>query len=214
MNISVECYEELYLKNKNVEEVNAEVENIRRYIERIKYEMEAPAFSYEDRFYPSLILDISMCKKYLSSALSALSKLKQGEDVLTEEEKSGLIFDGECENISRICLTLGMDFEKKYELIIDELSAAVMVWQKDSEPVIHVIDRKEAVNDIYDLHMGEWHELYTPEQYDCMLDDPIKWNLCIDYGNGAASRNFEGIGIFPYNFKSVCKLLGAEFDIK
>ncbi len=212
MNISVECYEELYLNGKDTESIASEVENIRRHIARVKYEMEAPAFSYENRFYPSLLADIEICRKYLSSAIQALNKLKAGVDFLSEEEKASLIFDGECRRIAKLSLTLGRYFEKKYELIFGEASATVMRLKLEEEPEFFDIDLEEAISQIYELHMGEWQEFYRPEDYSCTLNEPCKWHLKIEYKDGIAPRVFEGIGIFPYNFASLCKLLGAETE--
>ncbi len=213
MNISVECYEELYLKDKDAEAIIGEVENIRRHIERIKYEMEAPAYAYENRSFPSRALDVAMYRKYLERALEYLSSVRGEISLLSEEEKASRLFDRECENISCVSLTIGRYLEQKYELVLRESVCTVMRLRLDGEPEYSELDLEDTVSKLYDLHMGEWHESYTPEQYSCTLDEPSKWHLRIDYKNGAVSRTFEGLGIFPYNFDALLKILGADSDL-
>ena len=61
-----------------------------------------------------------------------------------------------------------------------------------------------------ELHFGEWRDVYSPEQYGCTLSDPEKWQLRIEYKNGSEPYFSDGVGIYPYNFEELCRILEVD----
>lgn len=210
MYISVETYEEMYLKGKDAETVGREVEKLRNEIARIKRKMESPSYVYAERSYPSDDRVIEICRGYFERAASALAELLGVESVLNEEEKSAKFVDAMSEDISSLTLTVGRYLENKYEIYFTPSSAKITALHLGEEPTVTEAERDLLMDGIAALHLGEWRQLYLPEDYGCTLNEPTKWQLRVEYYGGAAPRFYDGLGIFPYNFSSLCKLLGAE----
>ena len=209
MYISVESYEEMYLENKEVSLIELEVEKLRSEISRLKTKMESPAYRYAS--LPGDGGDIEIYRTYFEKAAEVLSNKLGGVNVLTEEERVALIVDSMIEDIECLTLTLGRHFENKYELRFEGESAEITEIHLGEAPAVREENKSAVLESLRALHIGEWKATYLPEQYGCTLNEPTKWQLRIDYRGGAAPRFYDGLGIFPYNFSSLCKLLGAEF---
>ncbi len=210
MYISVDAYEEMYLKGKDAQEVEAEIKKIRNEISKIKRKMEMPSYVYASKSFPTDEQVIEICRGYLEKGRDVLKSLLGTDDVLTEEEKVAWYVDSMTEKITCVTLTVGRYLEYKFELDFTESGALIKKIQLDADTVVEEHDRKSLISGIYALHLGEWKQSYLPEDYSCTLSEPTKWQLRIDYSGGAAPRFYDGFGIFPYNFSALCKLLGAN----
>lgn len=210
MYISVENYEEIYLKGKDSETVLEEIEKIRREIAKAKTKLESPANVYDT--YPRDESVIDICRKYLASAMKYYSDLTGKACELSEEEKASAIFNSTVSDVSCITLTVGRYLQDKYELTFGSDSAEICEIHLEKEPTVRAVDRKHAMDTVLALNMGEWKESYTPDQYGCTLNEPTKWQIRIDYSGKESPRFFDGFGVFPYNFEVLLKLLGADID--
>ena len=210
MYISVESYEEMYLNNKDVAAIEREVEKIRSEISRLKMKMESPAYCYSQGGAPLDVEVVEIYRAYFEKAAEVLSDKLGGVCVLTEEEKAANIVDSMVDDISCLTLTVGQYLENKYELALGSDVAAVTEIHLGEAPTVRYVDSAAMLRAIRGMHFGEWKQNYLPEQYGCTLNEPIKWQVRIDYSGGAAPRFYDGLGIFPYNFSTLCKLLGAE----
>ena len=208
MYISVESYEEMYLKNKEVGVIEREVEKLRSEISRLKIKMESPAYRYAS--LPTDGGDVEIYRTYFEKATEVLSERLGGVSVLTEEEKVALLVDSMLEDMECLTLTLGRHFENKYELRFNGESAEITEIHLGEAPCVREGNKRELLSSLEAMHIGEWKASYLPEQYGCTLNEPMKWQVRIDYRGGAAPRFYDGLGIFPYNFSALCKLLGAE----
>ena len=210
MYISVENYKEMYLNGKDAAAVAEEIQKIRRQIARAKEKLESPANVYDSYANESETSVIDIYKGYLNAALGHLSALTGLPCELTEEEKASLIFDSTVDDISCITLTAGRYLQDKYELTFNGDVAEICELHLGDDSVCRGIDLSHARKTVKALHIGEWKETYTPEQYGCTLNEPTKWQLRIDYRSGSAPRFYDGFGIFPYNFDVLARLLGAD----
>lgn len=210
MYISVENYREMYLKGKDSKVVLDEIEKIRHEIAKIKNKLESPVNSYNSYTHSSEIASIDVFRGYLSAALGYLSEINEEACDFTEEEKASMIFDSTVDGISCITLTVGEYLQDKYELIFGGEEAEILEVHLGGESVSRKINTETAREKIHSLHIGEWHENYSPEKYGCTLNEAVKWQLRIDYKTGAAPRFFDGYGVFPYNFSILARLLGAD----
>ena len=210
MYISVENYEEMYLKNKGADAVEREVEKMRSEICKLKRKMEAPSYSHASKSFPSDDQIIEIYRSYLDKAEEVLSELRGGVCVLTEEERVAGLVDSMTESIECVTLTVGRYLEDKYELSLSGSSAKITEIHLGEDHEAREVDKDEALAALRAIRIGEWRANYLPEQYGCTLNEPVKWQVRIDYSGGAAPAFYDGLGIFPYNFSALCKLLGAE----
>lgn len=210
MYISVESYEEMYLNNKDVAEIEREVEKIRGEIARLKMKIESPAYLYATKSFPTDDKVIEIYRAYFNKATEVLSAKLGVACVLTEEEKVARLVDSMTDEIECLTLTIGRYLENKYELSFDSDSAKITELHLGEAAKIRVGNRDELLSALRELHIGEWKANYLPEQYGCTLNEPTKWQVRLDYRGGAAPRFYDGLGIFPYNFTALCKILGAE----
>lgn len=210
MYISVDTYEEMYLKGKDAPEIETEVKKIRNEIAKIKRKMEMPSYAYASRTFPTDEQVIEICRGYLERAKDVLKRLLGLDDVSSEEEKAARYIDSMIEKISCLTLTVGRYLEYKFELEFTETKAFIRKIQLGEDTVVAEKDKNALISAIHDLHIGEWKQSYLPEDYGCTLSEPTKWQLRIDYLGGAAPRFYDGLGIFPYNFSALCKLLEAN----
>ena len=210
MYISVDNYRQMYLDGKDKEIILEEIVKIRHEIAKAKNKLESPANEYDNRSYPLERGVVDVCRDYFEAATSYLSEITGEAAELTEEEKASLIFDSMVDDISCVTLTVGRYLQDKYELTFNGDDAELTELHLGSETLVKKIDSAAAKEIIRSLHIGEWKDNYTPEQYGCTLNEPTKWELRIDYTGGAAPRFYDGIGVFPYNFKSLLRLMNAD----
>lgn len=210
MYISVEKYEEMYLLGKSPAQLSDEINKIRREIARAKNKLESPANVYDNYAYPGETSAIDVYRAYLDTAMNYYAESEGVPCDLTEEEKASLIFDSSVSDISCITLTVGRYLQDKYELTFSEGGAEIQEIHLGEAPISKSVDAEKTRRLVFALHIGEWKENYTPEQYGCTINEPTKWQLRIDYSTKSAPRFYDGVGVFPYNFEALAKLLGAD----
>ncbi len=210
MYISVENYREMYLNGKDAKTVLGEIEKIRREMAKIKAKLESPANAYDSYTYASDCALIDVLSDYLTAARESLAEISESGLDYTEEEKASLIFDSLVDSIERLTLTVGKYFEDKYELIFDGERATLVKTLSGKDAAALDVDCAAAKEKIRALRMGEWKESYSPDQYGCAINEPTKWQIRLDYSGKTAPRFYDGVGVFPYNFNVLSRLLGAE----
>ena len=209
MYISVKSYEEKYLAGKDVSALNDEINKLRREIARSKSKLESPV-TVRNISMARDIGAIDVYRSYLMSALQYLADVTGDAPAFTEEEKASAAFDSTVDSISCVTLTYGRYLQNKYELAFEGGGASIVESKLECDPTVRSVDPAVAYETIRSLRLGEWRDNYNPEQYGCTLNDPTLWQIRIDYGNGASPRFFDGVGVFPYNFSVLCRLMGAD----
>ena len=210
MYISTENYEQMYLKDKDEKTIALEVEKLRREIDRVKTKLESPAYVRDSLAYPPESAVIDVYREYFELAADRLASLKGVTSVLTEEEKTSKIVNSMVEDISCLTLTVGRYLQDKYELKIEHNEAEIFKTRLGEGTTRKAVDKASALKVITSLYMGEWKEIYTPEQYGCTLNEPTRWEVRIDYVGKKSPRFYDGIGVFPYNFNILTDFLGAD----
>lgn len=210
MYISVDTYEELYLKGKDRETLECEVEKLRNEISRIKRKMEMPYYIRSNTAFPTDEQVIEICRGYFEKATLYLKDALDNADILTEEERAAAYVDSMTKNISCVTLTVGRYLQEKYELDLTDKCAKLTRVRLGGDSLTEEKEKEPIYDALYSLRLGEWRQSYLPEDYGCTLSEPVRWQLRIDYFGKAAPRFYDGLGIFPYNFNALCKLLGAD----
>jgi len=210
MFISADCYRELYLDDKDEAAVCSEVEKIRTEIRKLKDKMETPSYRAEIHPYPSEADTVVAYREYLFSALERLSELSDGKTVMTPEEESSFAFNETVDFISAVTLTQGRYLQYKHELSFSDDVAYLKTFHLDYEPTVKEVTASEMRLGIKKLYLGEWKSSYSYDKYGYAVNDAVRWQLRIDYSNKKAPVFFDGVGIFPYNFDDLLRLLEAE----
>ena len=209
MFITVDDYEAMYLKERCEDEILAEVKKLRREIAKIKRKAESPSFMHDAKEFPTAADKVAVYRAYLRRANSCLFE-KYEISVASESERASEIFDSMIESISCLTLTAGVYLERKYEISITPSGAVLSKQTLGEEKISKEVDREKIISSFESLFVGEWESVYLPENYGCTLNEPIKWQLRIDYSGGAAPRFYDGFGIFPYNFRGLQKIFEAD----
>lgn len=210
MYISVDNYKEMYLLGKSASAVTEEIEKIRREIAKVKNKLESPANAHDARSYSTENTAIDAYKKYLAAAIKYYSEITEGESALSEEEKASMVFDSQVDDISCVTLTVGRYLQDKYELMLEGDRAELSEIHLGSDVVRKAVNPVSSREVIRALHIGEWKDNYTPDQYGCTLNEPTRWQVRIDYYGVSAPRFFDGVGVFPYNFSLLARLMNAD----
>ena len=210
MFISAQCYEELYLDGKDEKAIFAEVEKIRREIAKLKQKMESPSYRAEIHPYPSEGDTVAKYREYLERALDKLSDIREGESIRTPEEERSRAFNGRIDRIAAVTLTQGRYLQYKHELSFEDGTAYLKTFHLDSEPTVKEVSEEKMKLDIEKLYLGEWKSSYSYDSYGFAVNDATRWQLRIDYFGKINPVFFDGVGIFPYNFDDLLRLLEAE----
>lgn len=211
MHISVESYEEMYLKDKDEKAVRIEIENIRNQISRLKMRLETPENANEDYRLRPQLSELAVYRRYLESALIRLGELCPGESFLTEDEERAKAIDSVYTEIERVTLYVGTYYQTKHEMRIGDISAMLTKVNLESDVGYYDKIRKDVLAALSEIHFGEWKAKYLPEDYGCSLSEPIRWQVNVAYYGDIAPLKFEGIGVFPFDFELLLKLM--EIDL-
>ena len=207
--ITTECYKETYLDGKNADGIKKEIESLRHGIEKLKMKIESPASTLEGREGFSPREELFAAREYLRVAKEVLFEIS-GEDAESEKEKAAGFINGRCENISRLTLTIGVYLTMKHTLDVLDRESILKVSELHGDEIEVRMDTERVMEEIRELRLGEWRDLYLPEHYGCSMSDAEKWRLAVEFKDGGAPIFFDGVGVYPYNFKSLCALMGAE----
>ena len=205
MYISVESYEEMYLKEKSEEAILSEVGKMRNQIKYLKDRIENPSFAHEAINRAERISTLGIYRSYLLRAARVLSERRGGADVFSEEERVAIYFNDRLESLSEVSLLLG---KRKFSINLANATASV----KDAAGCEHVADRMRLFSDLRSLYMGEWRDRYLPSDYGCVIISPIIWNLRLSFNDNSADREYSGEGVYPYNFENLLRIIGVSLD--
>ena len=169
----------------------------------------ADAVPFETHPFPSESDQLTACRSYLSEAYESL-KLSGIPIEPTEEELLEENFEENASAIRKVSLAIGTYLDRCYELRIYDEEARLCRIADGIKSVEVSLDKDKALRTLLDMHIGEWRDTYLPEHYGSSFSEPTRWRLLIEFSNGHAPRFFEGVGVFPYNFEKIKKLL--EFN--
>ena len=205
MYISVDVYEEMYLKEKDEKAVNAEIAKIREQIKYVINKAEDPSYAYENQTTVQTVSTLKIYRSYLERAVKVLSSLNGGVDVFSEEERAAIYFNSQLENVS--CITLCIDGR---EYSIELLSSTAVL--SDDKGIKKELNKDSVLKDLAELYIGNWRETYLPKDYNCVINMPTVWSVNIGFSDKSVNRIFRGEGVYPYNFEELCRIFGAYYN--
>ena len=68
----------------------------------------------------------------------------------------------------------------------------------------------EFLDELSNLHIGEWRHSYRPERFGYSYCDGTQWGLEIQFSNGAKPFKSYGDNSYPYIFNKFQELLGID----
>ena len=72
------------------------------------------------------------------------------------------------------------------------------------------IDKGEFLEQLKNLHIGEWRRNYDTLRFGYEVCDGTQWELHIYFSNGHKPVKIYGDNAYPYNFDSVLELFEIE----
>ena len=209
MLISTSRYYEMYIKGKDAKYIAKQVDEIKRGIKALKHRMENPGYRYENGEANLEMSQIKASREYLAEAVSALREV--GAYETTEEDLREESIQSMNGDVVRLTLTGGVYLEKKHIAELSEDGAKLTVSVLHGEEHEYPLDIEDARRTLDELHIGEWHDTYSPEDYGCAFSEAERWQLRIDYSGNLSPAFFDGVGVYPYNFDRLARLLKYEY---
>ena len=215
MMISPETFYEEKLKGKTADEMMTVIRGLKREIGRLKNIMEHP--DYQDRevaICPSEDVQISCARDYLERAKQALAEAG-GEYAPSVAEQKAMEFDANIPYISKVKFTIGGYFggyeTRTYTIkddqvhLYDEYSLHLAPSNlADSE--IEPWDKEAFLEQLQNLHIGEWRKNYSAKRFGRMILDGTQWDLEIYFSNDRKPVKIYGSNAYPYNFDRLFEL--------
>lgn len=211
MMISPEAYYEMNLKGKDKEYILSAIREMQKEIARLKELMENPDHKDRTQIHPSEGVQIKWTREYIVRAIQAYEELG-GIYHLSEQEKDDVEFQGSIGNISKISFEIGGFFEGMTESVIEFIGSEARLLQYktfDCDQKEIVLEREEVLDDLKELHIGEWDKCYDPIRFGYCVLDGTQWRASFEYSNGKDTLEISGNNDYPYNFNDFAEI----FDI-
>ncbi|MGO4939600.1 hypothetical protein ACTQ45_06205 [Fundicoccus sp. Sow4_D5] len=208
------------LEGKNEKELKAYSLKIKEEINQLKYEIEksnVPVLKSPDR---SKLSKINKHRLYLRDTYRAIERLGGNVERL-EEDMIASKFQDNIHYIQSIKYSIGgyfggfENYEVTFEKELVEVSKELTLndfQQLDLENTKEKMGKREFLNTVKRLNMGEWRESYLDRDYGQEVLDGTSWDLEVYYSNGLKSIEFSGVNAFPYNFSELDRLIISAFE--
>ncbi len=220
MMMSPEAYYDMYLSGKTKEQILSAIRSLKRENSSLKRTMEHP--EYECTMHPSESVRLYCNRLYLEKAKEALSEAG-GVYVPTKNELRSKEIESNIHAIKRIkfiicglfdgCERHIIEFDDKHfhkcvsknftpgEAEGVESESSALITPDDS------MTKEAFLEEIKELHIGEWKSYYGSHAYGCKVLDLTLWELQIEFSNGYNSLRISGQGAYPYNFDKLKALI-------
>ena len=221
MMIGPTTYVDMELRGKSRDAAMREINALRREIRRLKKVIEEEPNSEEMMIHPSPDVQISVSRDYLEAAREYF-EAQRWEYEPSQEEIKDKEFNARLTDIESIIIEysgylcggekrkIAFDGEK----ILVEKDYLMRIpceedLKKDPADDFHGMERTELIEELADLHVGEWKKEYD----DLTVLDGIQWSVVIKFSSGKDYKCC-GSNRFPYNFYGFLDLMGmSEVDL-
>lgn len=218
MMISPESYYEEYLKEKNPTELLTAIRGLKNEIGHLKNIMEHPDYPDEIKMCPSESTRLWCTRLYLERAKQALAEMG-GIYVPSKAELKAVEFDDNISFIRQFIFSIGGYFDG-YEThtitltdenLLHDVEHSIMLKPSNFKiPPNYPCGKDEFLEEIRELHMGEWRKNYNPERFGYTVLDGTQWEIKIEYNNGHRPVKFSGSNAYPYNFEKLEELFNID----
>lgn len=216
------------LQGKNESELKVYSAEVRLEMNQLKYDIESLNSADFKRLERSKLSKINKYRLYLRETCRAIEKtgciIKP-----PEEDIIASIFQENIPYIEKINYSIGGYFGgfDVYEVRFENGQVEVnkepidyrgvqlngnsfMEYYEDNEK--EKISKKEFLNTVKRLRMGEWRNNYLSDDYGITITDGASWSVEVHYSNELNKFECGGINAYPYNFYEFNRLIEKAFE--
>jgi hypothetical protein len=212
----VEIYDKKYLKGKSEKELQQTIRGLKNKMGHLKNLMEHP--DYQQKMDSEELTEYKGIRECLERVKQALSKIG-GEYQLSSSEIAAMNFQDNLKNVTKMVFDIG---EFSYGKMIYKAEIKGDVVNISKEPLFMILSsskntdyddktysRKEFLELLANLHIGEWRKYYSTERFGISIFDGTQWSLDIYYSDGTKA-SYGGSNAYPYNFCEFEELIGVD----
>ena len=205
--MSPECYYNIYIKDKEPEEILKRIKGI---IKRITFLNNAIETGKEELIYPNYSTQEACERMYLEVARMEYSKYSC-ESTLTKKELKGIEFNNKLDSLIKIVFQIG-GYPSPWTKYIVKVENNISMLVDDFDLLLpKQITKEDFITELKKLYIGEWKKNYTPNKYGIHILDGTGWELEFIFNDGT-SKSYSGYNHCPYNFKKFLSLINIELD--
>ena len=219
MMISPDTYYELDLKEKTSAQIMTEIRSLKQEIERLKDVMESPDYERYFKIEPNEHVQLYYTHKYLEKAKTALAE-SGGVYKPSKAELKAAAFNESIPAICKLFFSIGGYFEgyktRTYTFDGENICVDIEYFPDFIQPLDddleqnRTVTRKEFLDGIRELNLGEWRTDYDPSRFGYVILDGTQWELEIYFSDNHKTVKIFGSNSYPYNFDEFTELLGIE----
>ena len=220
MMISPEGYYEFHIKGKTAAQIMTVIRGLKKEIGHLKNTIEHP--DYTPTICPDESVRLWCNRLYLERAKEALVEAG-GTYTPSQAELKVAAFDESIPAITKLVFSIGGFFggHEIRTITIDGNSVNMTIGKhflpdEDIEvpEEIWSMTKDEFVEELHDLHIGEWRRHYSTKRFGYFVCDGTQWELTIEFSNGHKPFTVSGDNAYPYNFDRFQGFLGIETYIE
>lgn len=209
MMISPETYYEFELKGKDQETILTRIVSLKQEINHLKSELENSRYETKIIILPSPLTRIKFTREYLEMAKRAYTEAG-GIYKLSKAEQKDKAFNDSLKDMIRFVFEYGGYFGgfeiRTYTIEGDKVLFDLehTFHSKPSNlPVYEPCTKAEFIEEIAQLHIGEWKSNYDNP----LIMDGTQWSIEIEYEGDHKPVHISGSNSFPYNFDELLEFL-------
>lgn len=212
-----ETFYEMRLKGKTAAQIMSVIRGLKREIGKLKNFMEHPDYKYREwAVQPSEEVQISCNRLYLERAKQALVE-SGGNYTPSVAEQKAIDFNNNIPYIRKVVFSIGGFFggyeTKTFTVDGDKIRVDVEHTLKpDVSNDAQDLDANTFIEELKDLHIGEWRRVYDTHRFGIAIMDGTQWELEIYFSNGRRAAKFYGSNACPYNFDRLLDLFEVDND--
>lgn len=218
MMLTVDEYNDWYLKGKSLSEIMMEIEVLRKTMASLKSKMENPKYNKEECCLPSDKMQICATRAYLKRAKEAYAEAG-GVYEPTKAEKKAADFAARIPLIDKIVLNID-----SFNLGLETRTVRFRgdrTYLKINNPFYSYLSRKTCrhqlpisrelfLKSITSLYIGEWKPKYYVKRFGYIVIDGSEWSLEIYFSDEDKPFKVYGDNNYPYNFDDLYELLSFD----
>lgn len=198
--MSLEMFHEQILKGKNPQEVYELIEDFKIEMIFLKVQIEQKNILKLTLPPEDMVSKIKNYRFYIEDSYRYIESLNgevnwAEEDAFTQNFQKSIPFIEKIdysENDKNLC-----------EILFDEDSVRI-TQNKETVPSI---DKEFFLNALSELHMGEWREVYTANDYGLDSINGFSWKIKVYFKYDMDTVLFTGTDAYPYNYKTFKQLI-------
>lgn len=216
MMICPETFYEYNLKGKNADQIMTVIRGLKREMGRLKNVMEHP--EYAPTMCPTESTQLWCNRLYLERAKEAYAEAGGSYKPSVAEQKSADL-DASIPFVCKVVFTIGGYFGGyetrtctiEEDRISTQIQHSLAIDPSDTDEVdAEELDKESFLEQLKDLHIGEWRKHYNLKRFGYVVMDGTQWELELYFSNDHKTVKITGDNAYPHNFDKLKELFGME----